>query len=114
MEELKPLENFKELQVLDLFNNEATTIDSYREKIFALIPSLVYLDGFDVHENEAVSEGDDDGKYSAQINHIQNFLDSIFQFFSSFSIFQMRPMVMFPMKKGTKVSKFFQYFFGRR
>lgn len=63
VEELKPLENFKELQVLDLFNNEATTIDSYREKIFALIPSLVYLDGFDIHEVEAVSEGDDDGKY---------------------------------------------------
>lgn len=63
VEELKPLENFKELQVLDLFNNEATTIDSYRDKIFAMIPSLVYLDGFDVHEVEAVSEGDDDGKY---------------------------------------------------
>lgn len=62
VEELKPLESFKELQVLDLFNNEATTIDSYRDKIFAMIPSLVYLDGFDIHEVEAVSEGEDDGK----------------------------------------------------
>lgn len=45
LDELKPLENFKTLEVLDLFNNEATSIDSYREKIFALIPSLKYLDG---------------------------------------------------------------------
>lgn len=57
LEELKSLENFKELEVLDLFNNEATAIDSYRQKIFAMIPSLVYLDGFDVNDVEAVSEG---------------------------------------------------------
>ncbi|XP_031635420.1 acidic leucine-rich nuclear phosphoprotein 32 family member A isoform X1 [Contarinia nasturtii] len=60
LEELKPLDNFKELEVLDLFNNEATTIDSYRQKIFAMIPSLVYLDGFDVNDVEAVSDGEDD------------------------------------------------------
>lgn len=60
LEELKPLENFKELEVLDLFNNEATSIDSYRQKIFAMIPSLVYLDGFDVNDVEAVSDGEDD------------------------------------------------------
>lgn len=60
LEELKPLENFKELEVLDLFNNEATSIESYRQKIFAMIPSLVYLDGFDVNDVEAVSEGEDD------------------------------------------------------
>lgn len=62
LEELKALESFKELQVLDLFNNEATQVDSYRDKIFAMIPSLVYLDGFDVNEVEAVSEGEDDGE----------------------------------------------------
>lgn len=45
LEELKALEQFQALLVLDLFNNEATAIDSYREKIFALIPSLKYLDG---------------------------------------------------------------------
>lgn len=60
LEELKTLENFKELEVLDLFNNEATSIDSYRQKIFAMIPSLVYLDGFDVNDVEAVSDGEDD------------------------------------------------------
>lgn len=46
LEELKALENFKTLLVLDLFNNAITSIDSYREKIFALIPSLKYLDGY--------------------------------------------------------------------
>ena len=60
LEELKALENFKHLQVLDLFNNEATSIDSYRPKIFGMIPSLVYLDGFDAYDVEAISEGEDD------------------------------------------------------
>lgn len=45
LEALKPLEKFEQLEVLDLFNNEATSIDNYREKVFALIPSLKYLDG---------------------------------------------------------------------
>lgn len=60
LEELKPLENFKNLQVLDLFNNEATSIEGYRQKIFAMIPSLVHLDGFDAYDNEAVSDGDEE------------------------------------------------------
>lgn len=60
LEELKALEKFQSLLVLDLFNNEATSIDSYREKIFALIPSLKYLDGFDVDEVEALSDGEED------------------------------------------------------
>lgn len=46
LEELKALDKFQSLLVLDLFNNEATSIDSYREKIFALIPSLKYLDEY--------------------------------------------------------------------
>lgn len=60
LEELKPLETFEKLESLDLFNNEATSIDSYRQKIFSMLPSLVYLDGFDVNDVEAESEGDDD------------------------------------------------------
>jgi hypothetical protein len=36
---------FKNLKNLDLFNNEATSIDNYREKVFHMIPSLKYLDG---------------------------------------------------------------------
>lgn len=38
---------FKNLKNLDLFNNEATSIDNYREKVFHMIPSLKYLDGWE-------------------------------------------------------------------
>lgn len=44
-EVLEPLKEFKNLKSLDLFNNEATQIDNYREKMFKLIPTLKYLDG---------------------------------------------------------------------
>lgn len=37
---------FKNLKSLDLFNNEATNMELYREKVFSLIPSLRYLDGY--------------------------------------------------------------------
>jgi len=60
LDELKPLESFKNLSVLDLFNNEATSVENYREKIFAMLPSLKYLDGFDCNDVEAPSENDDD------------------------------------------------------
>lgn len=43
--ELLPLANLKELEVLDLFNNEVTNVQNYREKIFDAIKSLKYLDG---------------------------------------------------------------------
>lgn len=84
LETLKPLENFQNLEVLDLFNNEATAVENYREKIFAMIPSLKYLDGwvfnginsvsgvqllhpfifrsFDANEVEAPSDGDHDSE----------------------------------------------------
>lgn len=45
LDALKPLESFKHLEVLDLFNNEVTNIENYRSKVFELIPSLKYLDG---------------------------------------------------------------------
>lgn len=61
LEELNALADFKTLTVLDLFNNELTTsTENYREKIFSLIPSLVYLDGYDAQDVECVSEGDDE------------------------------------------------------
>ncbi|XP_018790519.1 PREDICTED: acidic leucine-rich nuclear phosphoprotein 32 family member A isoform X1 [Bactrocera latifrons] len=60
LETLKPLEEFKQLAVLDLFNNEATQIDNYREKIFEMLKSLKFLDGFDANDVEAPSEDDDD------------------------------------------------------
>lgn len=60
LQTLEPLQEFKHLSVLDLFNNEATQIDNYREKIFEMLPSLKFLDGFDCNDVEAPSDGDDD------------------------------------------------------
>lgn len=58
---LQPLKEFKYLKSLDLFNNEATNMDNYKEKVFSLIPSLQYLDGFDMDDFEIDdSEGEDD------------------------------------------------------
>ncbi|XP_014203893.1 acidic leucine-rich nuclear phosphoprotein 32 family member A [Copidosoma floridanum] len=60
LETLQPLKEFKNLKFLDLFNNEATNMDNYKEKVFNLIPSLRYLDGFDIDDCEVESECDDD------------------------------------------------------
>lgn len=61
LDTLQPLKEFKNLKNLDLFNNEVTNLDNYREKVFSLIPSLRYLDGFDIHDREADdTEGEDD------------------------------------------------------
>ncbi|XP_055606653.1 acidic leucine-rich nuclear phosphoprotein 32 family member A isoform X1 [Uranotaenia lowii] len=87
-EELTPLKELKNLEVLDLFNNEVTSTDNYRDKIFALIPSLKYLDGFDKDDTEAPSDEDEDangydddeenGRFS--INGIEIDLDELEQF----------------------------------
>ncbi|XP_068226844.1 acidic leucine-rich nuclear phosphoprotein 32 family member A-like [Palaemon carinicauda] len=45
IETLEPLKDLKTLVTLDLFNCEVFMQENYREKVFALIPSLVYLDG---------------------------------------------------------------------
>ncbi|KAJ8727517.1 hypothetical protein PYW07_001636 [Mythimna separata] len=52
LDTLKPLEDFEYLKNLDLFNNEVTSIEEYRSKVFALHPSLKYLDGFDKQDRE--------------------------------------------------------------
>ncbi|KAH8253541.1 hypothetical protein KR032_005921 [Drosophila birchii] len=60
LDTLKPLEEFKNLAVLDLFNNDATQVENYREKIFKMLPSLNFLDGFDCNDEEAQSDGDEE------------------------------------------------------
>lgn len=61
LDTLQPLKEFKNLKNLDLFNNEVTNLDNYREKVFSLIPSLRCLDGFDTDDCEVDdSEGEDD------------------------------------------------------
>lgn len=59
-DELKPLKELENLEVLDLFNNEVTATENYRDKIFELIPSLKYLDGFDREDTEAPSDEEDE------------------------------------------------------
>ncbi|XP_054926717.1 acidic leucine-rich nuclear phosphoprotein 32 family member A isoform X1 [Dermacentor andersoni] len=61
LETLDPLKEFKNLKNLDLFNCEVTSIENYRDRVFELIPSLKYLDGYDRDEKEAEdSEADDE------------------------------------------------------
>ncbi|XP_031834111.1 acidic leucine-rich nuclear phosphoprotein 32 mapmodulin [Nomia melanderi] len=64
LDTLQPLKEFKNLKYLDLFNNEVTNLDNYREKVFSLIPSLKYLDGFDIHECEV----DDSEEENDEVN----------------------------------------------
>ncbi|XP_040355666.1 acidic leucine-rich nuclear phosphoprotein 32 family member A isoform X2 [Ixodes scapularis] len=53
LETLEPLKEFKNLKNLDLFNCEVTSIENYRDRVFELILSLKYLDGYDRDEKEA-------------------------------------------------------------
>ncbi|NXC91049.1 AN32B protein, partial [Cercotrichas coryphoeus] len=50
---LEPLKKLPNLHSLDLFNCEVTMLINYRESMFALLPQLTYLDGFDADEQEA-------------------------------------------------------------
>ncbi|RNA05645.1 acidic leucine-rich nuclear phospho 32 family member A [Brachionus plicatilis] len=52
IESLAALAKLSSLTNLDLFNCEVTKDVSYREKLFKLIPSLKYLDGFDKNDQE--------------------------------------------------------------
>ncbi|XP_018561247.1 acidic leucine-rich nuclear phosphoprotein 32 family member A [Anoplophora glabripennis] len=70
---LEPLKNFKYLKNLDLFNNEATTVENYREKVFKMIPSLKYLDGYDEAEGEA---DDSDAEEEVNGNEDDSVVDS--------------------------------------
>lgn len=59
-DELKSLASLEKLEILDLFNNEVTSAENYRNNVFRLIPSLKFLDGFDKDDNEAPSDDDDE------------------------------------------------------
>lgn len=59
-DDLKPLASLEKLEILDLFNNEVTSVENYRKNVFRLIPSLKYLDGFDEDDNEAPSDDEDE------------------------------------------------------
>ena len=36
----------------------------YRDKVFKLLPSLTYLDGFDANDVEAIDSEDEEGRYA--------------------------------------------------
>lgn len=50
----------EKLEILDLFNNEVTSAENYRNNVFRLIPSLKFLDGFDKDDNEAPSDEEEE------------------------------------------------------
>ena len=51
---------FSDLQILDLLNCEVADVDGFREKVFALLENLVYLDGMDREDKEAEEDDEDD------------------------------------------------------
>lgn len=60
---LEPLKKLTHLMSLDLFNCEVTMLNNYRESVFALLPQLTYLDGFDADDQEAPdSDPEPDGE----------------------------------------------------
>ncbi|BFZ13581.1 hypothetical protein BsWGS_16620 [Bradybaena similaris] len=72
------------LQSLDLVNCEVTNIDQYREKVFAKLSQIAYLDGFDRDDQEEVDvsaddedelSGEDSEDDSDEDDHITNGLD---------------------------------------
>lgn len=64
LEEIRPLAGLPKLEVLDLFNNDITSVETYREKMFEILPNLKYLDGFDKNDVEAPSEDEENGNNS--------------------------------------------------
>lgn len=60
-DELKALASLEKLEILDLFNNDVTSSENYRNNVFRLIPSLKFLDGFDKDDNEAPTDDEANG-----------------------------------------------------
>jgi acidic leucine-rich nuclear phosphoprotein 32 family member B len=59
VQELAPLAGVQ-VESLDLFQCPVTKVKGYREEVFALIPSLKYLDGADAEGNERLETDDDE------------------------------------------------------
>lgn len=61
LEALEPLKELKNLKQLDLFNCEVTSVENYKEKVFAMLPGLVYLDGYDQNDKEMEDSDEENG-----------------------------------------------------
>lgn len=79
-DELKSLASLEKLEILDLFNNEVTSAEHYRNNVFRLIPSLKFLDGFDKDDNEAPSDDDDEVNGNESEDDGEGEFQSIFSF----------------------------------
>jgi len=56
------------LKSLDLYRNDVTQIEEYRDKVFELLPSLSYLDGADRNGKECASSSDLDDDDAKDLN----------------------------------------------
>jgi len=59
-ESLEPLKELKSLKNLDLYRNEVTSTENYRERVFNLLPELAYLDNADKTGKECEESDLDD------------------------------------------------------
>ncbi|CAN6287283.1 unnamed protein product [Urochloa humidicola] len=59
VEELEPLAKLG-VEALDLYQCPVSKVKGYKEKVFALIPSLKYLDGVDAEGNERLETDDEE------------------------------------------------------
>ncbi|KFM81328.1 Acidic leucine-rich nuclear phosphoprotein 32 family member A, partial [Stegodyphus mimosarum] len=93
LETLEPLKELKNLKHLDLSNCEVSSVDNYREKVFALLPQLKYLDGYDQDDksdeeyekpNDLYQESDEDEEEDIEeeedeeevgLSYLQNSID---------------------------------------
>uniref|UniRef100_F1LDD8 Acidic leucine-rich nuclear phosphoprotein 32 family member A n=1 Tax=Ascaris suum TaxID=6253 RepID=F1LDD8_ASCSU len=57
---IAPLVELKHLISLDLFNCGVSNTENYRADVFKALPNLKYLDGFDVNDEEAESDEEND------------------------------------------------------
>ena len=67
----------KELRYLDLDKNAVTQIEGYKDKVWALFPQLIVLDGFDKEGNEVESDDEEDEEFDDEEGEeeIENFRD---------------------------------------
>lgn len=68
LDALEPLKEFKNLKQLDFFSCEVTQTENYREKVFALLPGLVYLDGFDQNDKEVEDSDEENGVHDHAVD----------------------------------------------
>ena len=59
LDTLAPLAKLACLTNVDLVNCEVTKLEDYRHKIFKLLPSLKFLDGFDADDQEEEDDGNE-------------------------------------------------------